>query len=1035
MGPACRRALIVCLDSASPVLRGLIAILLLSPLFSVSPAVAGSDERAVTRVTDVTSHRFDDGAPAGLGYTIRQEALETVQPDQDFPSVRIAADEYPDEFEGQWGDSGFHAAWVAPKGRMQFMPDAYSVESAYFDNYLWSDAQPMEPGDGADIAVKTLPADAILTWDTQRTTPSGEPEWEVATHAQTISATYGGVSQTAELLFVRADLVVRGGDFDAKDGADLPPLVVDLGKTYGPEIQGSATTAAFAPYLHYVRNLEGQVLPQSGKAVFSAKARGYLPEARAYDLPGETHIREWHIPLNIIITLTKQAEVADPPGELPFGPRSMVQMPSEGKVWSTVGSGTTSLAVPAGTSVVTAPGSDPLVLRSAADSDVPSASSTDGTTVLEQGSASRTLMDDVRATASIDHHLDEPVRVEVGKRTFGFTVDPDFKDQGLLALRSFDHSRSGQTYFQAAAAPFVRMDGELYVLDRSRLVDLRVLPLFDPIRIRFTGRSDGSVTDPFSYLKAREGRILRTGVVVEAVYRLTDDRYAFFTAYGHQDADAGDGVPAISTYLDVRSLSHTPAHGSVVRYMETGDDGPISVGGTAKEMEFSGPAGLVKTETASIGMGIGGGAQLTGVRSPASLTPDPVADPDVSLAGSPVGLYLTSRDGTTSWIHGGSMSSALQSVPETPSVPLPLGDEPCIEPAVTDDDDDDAAEHLDIERAWFDFDGRRLHATIKVASLPEASVGRESRYRASFRHEHIGFGMEARRDIAGEWSFVYGLHPSAGSPMSTTFSTVGEVLPGTPGLIRMSIPMLSKFSGAGFLDGETLRDTGAVSFDVGPTGTVVADRAPESPAEYAYGRGNDYLIALCPGLTHPTTLDLLGSASEGQYSDEVELRARLADHTGSPVVDRSITFTVAGERDYAVTDSDGIARVAPKLTGVPGAYELDVSFVGDDSYQAAVTSGPFTILREDSAVTMDIAGRGSQRILSLILFDEDSTEGIAGRSIEIYADGVFVETVETDREGRAVSELGPRHRGGHHLFEAKFLGDTYFLGSDARIRS
>lgn len=1011
----------------------LVTLVLATPLLPAPHSLASAATLAVTEgdqarttVSEVVNQRFPNGERGGLGYKVTHDVLAPMSPEDTFPSVRIDPAEHPNAFDGQWADRGFNAAWIAPKGKFQYTPDAYTIEGGYFDNAIApinstnTGGAPLAPGDSVDIAVNQLPADNPLTWDTDRGETDGELEWEVATQSQTVSATYGEVSNAMDVVFVRADLVARRGDFDARDASvRLPPLVVDLPRIYGPGTRGSIAVSQFAPYLHYIRGIEATVLPQSGKAVIAAQARGYIPEAVERTLSGGTRIREWHIPLNILITLSSQTG--------PLDVQTFTDMSTSGRVWTFDESGRRRLDVPAGGQVLTSAVMAPQVTEPQEGAEYPAPSAA--------ASTSGTLMDDIEAAASIDHTLTEQKTIRIGKRSFDLTIDPDIDGQGILGIRNFDHLRPPRGFFDTSVVPYVTVNGELIKLDRSRLIDLRVIPFDWTLAIGFGSRNDGTPFDDTSSVTERWGRINHTAAAVEAVYDLGDDRYAFLSARSHLEVES-DGE-AVAARLIVRSFNDEPANVSAVQYMELAEPGPITYDGQVMTTEFTGPGKVLATPSARIVSGATGGSRITIVRAGAPLASQPAADPRVSIDGKPIGVYVTSDVGSTDGSYGTVLVSWLNEMAPQPEFEVPPIGEACISPPVVDDQESDEEGELDVTRAWFDFDGANLHSTIEVARLDEGVIGSPATFRSSWRFEHIGWGVQAARDVAGVWSYRFGLHSSAGSPWGPIGSVpvTGELAYGSPGYIRMSFPTDAALTSSGFLDGEMLRDTGATSFDV----NGVQDRAPQGASDVAYGRGADYVIAPCAQKSDSSTTSTSFTAHSqdaGQYSDVALLEARVVDSNGNAIAGREVTFELAGagsSRTFsATTDGAGVATVTPTVTEVPGSYQLTVRLTADDAYDASADSTTFVVTKEDSATTLSVDGKGKNRALTARLGDPDADAGIAGRTIDFYVDGNLIGSATTDAEGRATLQAPPGHRGGSHDFEARFSGDDYYFASSDR---
>jgi len=173
------------------------------------------------------------------------------------------------------------------------------------------------------------------------------------------------------------------------------------------------------------------------------------------------------------------------------------------------------------------------------------------------------------------------------------------------------------------------------------------------------------------------------------------------------------------------------------------------------------------------------------------------------------------------------------------------------------------------------------------------------------------------------------------------------------------------------------------------------------------------------------------SADSDQYSDSAVVEARLTDAEGEPVTGETVTFSLGSSQDSAPTDKNGVAAVSLALSDRPGTYTATASYSGSEGrYEASSGSAAFTIEREDSDIAVEVTGRGRNRSLEARLSDLDTpAAGIAGRTLDFYADGNFIGSATTDDSGTARIEVPSRYRGGDHTFEARFAGDDYFHGS------
>jgi hypothetical protein len=351
---------------------------------------------------------------------------------------------------------------------------------------------------------------------------------------------------------------------------------------------------------------------------------------------------------------------------------------------------------------------------------------------------------------------------------------------------------------------------------------------------------------------------------------------------------------------------------------------------------------------------------------------------------------------------------------------------------VVDDRTADAPQHLDIKRAWFDYDGSNLISTIEVARLDENAIASSVRFLSSWRYEHVGYGLEARRDAAGAWTFSYGLHRGReGAWVRNSERVTGELTYGAPGYIRMAFSSTATPVGGqtaeGHPAGGVIRDTGATSWD----NLGVADRAPDGATEAGYGRGAPYRIETCPSELVSTLLSFTeNSASSGQFTDEAPIELLLEEESGAPIADAEIDLTFSGASFSAATDGSGIAYLEVPLEMEPGVYELHASWPGDETRAGASVSTPFTIEREDTALELEVSGNGNSKMVRARLTDLDSGSGIAGRTVEFFTEDGSIGSAETDEQGIATLAPPTRHRNRNSRFSAAFYGDNFFWPSE-----
>lgn len=814
---------------------------------AAAASAAAAAGPATTAVDQIRRYALPSGPTAGLAFTARHTATDAVAPGSRLPGVRIARDG-PDAaaFSGLFTDAGYAAAWLAPVGRTELDPRVSFVEDARYTNRLPNETAgesvPLAAGDSADVAAQVVPG-VVLPFDRPRRAATGTLSWELAQDAtRRVSARYGSTSSALDVIFVRADLVVRGGDLDARGrSVDAPPLVIDLGKIYPASVLGASQASVFLPVTAYLSGGRGAVLPQSGRAVFANySVTGYLPESREYSLPGGAQVAEWHLPLQFTITVGQPGALAA--AQTSVGMRA-------GGVVSSYGEHTRSATVePGGTARIGGDGVPRAVSPTATAPAGPAPSAGVAPTAAPPlppgppGGPDSALVRDLAAVSGINHTLGRPVDLVTGAGRFGVTVDPDFRGEGVLALRALRRLPTGTPYADVLAVGQVRLADRSVALTRDRLVELRVQPTADFVRVTFTSGVN-ETPDPVSSYRRRLGRAADPGLQVEAVYDLGGGLTATMS-YGV--APRGDVPGTVGVQLDVYDADGRRVAAAPVLYAEV-PGAPVLYGGSERTTEFRAPLDFLLSgggPTLAVGerslqaTTLGDAPRLgevTVVRAGAALTDTPAPDPARPLAGGPVALYYSSPSRGTGFVA--ALLTLRSDGPPPQAAPPPIG-QFCPASGIVDPAGDAVPPAADVVRAWLSGDPATVYATVELASLPAAGDGTATVYRYAFRDEHVGYAVQAAVDAAGAWTFEYGYFGNSGNGYGRIATITGEVVPGTPGRIRVALPRTLQLTG--FAEGQLLRDTGAYTYRAGAD----TDRAPDASGS-RYGAGPDYAVGTC----------------------------------------------------------------------------------------------------------------------------------------------------------------------------------------------
>ena len=194
----------------------------------------------------------------------------------------------------------------------------------------------------------------------------------------------------------------------------------------------------------------------------------------------------------------------------------------------------------------------------------------------------------------------------------------------------------------------------------------------------------------------------------------------------------------------------------------------------------------------------------------------------------------------------------------------------------------------------------------------------------------------------------------------------------------------------------------------------------------------------------PTTTTYTGPTS-GDYHDSISLSATLTNNLNSQgVAGKTISFSVGAESCSATTDASGVATCPVTLADLPGgAYNVQATFAGNDTYEASGASSPFTVNKEETTIsytsgTVILAGASGATLTATLVEDgsndndgDGGSVGLAGKPVTLSV-GSQSCLATTDASGKAscplssvTGPLGPQTVG------ASFAGDAFYQPATA----
>jgi hypothetical protein len=248
-------------------------------------------------------------------------------------------------------------------------------------------------------------------------------------------------------------------------------------------------------------------------------------------------------------------------------------------------------------------------------------------------------------------------------------------------------------------------------------------------------------------------------------------------------------------------------------------------------------------------------------------------------------------------------------------------------------------------------------------------------------------------------------------------------------------------------DGDGIEETfTAVTDASGSASAAVMPTRPVGPASFSVSWDGVRLTADAAGSATITDVTRLvidpSSPASGQATDAVTVAATLLDSSDGPIAGRTVTFTIGAATGSAVTDAAGRAVATLVLTGPSADVMLTAAFEGDDLYAAASAATAFSILREDTVLSLgDAVAHRDQFAVAVAELTEADGAPVAGRSIRFYVETrsgreigrTLLGTAVTGADGRASLTVPPHYSVSErrHRIEAVFEADDTFAGAAA----
>jgi hypothetical protein len=312
-------------------------------------------------------------------------------------------------------------------------------------------------------------------------------------------------------------------------------------------------------------------------------------------------------------------------------------------------------------------------------------------------------------------------------------------------------------------------------------------------------------------------------------------------------------------------------------------------------------------------------------------------------------------------------------------------------PVATQNDAD-----LDISWVAFNSTPETFYAYLKIADLAEKPANfMGDRFDVTFKAGAKTFTFSAGRMTTGKSVTTHHTSGKVGTTINAGLKVRGY-FDLTKNMVVLTVDRVSldTVNAAPIPDGTTVTDVSAKSFGTMPANYFAADTAQATnAADRVYTFGANKCFPPPPGV-----LTNVGKTTV-QYTDAVEVAAKLTNAAGTALAGKTVSFTVGTKTVSQTTNADGVATTSinPGLSAGT-AYTLVTKFAGDSSASEVTIETPFSVTAEKTKITLAVKKSGTSRTVTAKLVDDDN-KAITGQVVTWYVNGKKVSAPKTNSSG------------------------------------
>lgn len=179
----------------------------------------------------------------------------------------------------------------------------------------------------------------------------------------------------------------------------------------------------------------------------------------------------------------------------------------------------------------------------------------------------------------------------------------------------------------------------------------------------------------------------------------------------------------------------------------------------------------------------------------------------------------------------------------------------------------------------------------------------------------------------------------------------------------------------------------------------------------------------------PRTYIVINSAN-AYVGDKVQLVITLVDENNNLLANKVVKLTVNGKDYTATTNSNGNATIT-YTANQAGSFNMIANFYKNPDFSSSSNSNTLTVMKRPTIITSNNSTvySGDSAVLTARLYDNNSKEYLANKTVNFMINGTSIGTVKTNMNGTAILHYNIKQKPGSYNLTSIFNQDNMYSTS------